>query len=202
MFSMVMTQAAFCRQANDCNTVVRRNNKSTASLQQAFSDSNNSGYLRFELVSESDKSVSLSLYVEDFEYPVSEKDSLGLLNYSSPYELRDGMSVLFQFSGKKSLAFDGKQTRENLEPIYKRQWEEHSRYSCGYPPTLFPKYINENFFLVYRIPLDEKDIRLFQTSDLQDIVVKNSKIRFSISGSTAVLLKNSINCLRPHRSRQ
>lgn len=202
IFSVMIAHEAFCRQANDCIGIMRRNDKSTAFIQQDFSDSSVSGSVRIELVAQNNRPLSLTLYVEDYEYPVSEKDSLGLLNYRSPYELRDGMDVLFQFPGKNSRTFDGKQTLKNLEPVYRQQLEADLIFTCRYPPPVYPKHINRKFILMYNIPLDEKDIHLFRTKNLQDIIIKNSKIHFSISGSTAALLRNSINCMMPRQPGQ
>ncbi len=189
---LLSVKGGFCQQVDDCKGIVNRKDKITAVLQQSFSDSMISGSLHIKLVCELNKPMNLTFYVEDYDYPLSEKDSLGLLNYISPYDLRDGMDVLFNFSGKDSLLIDGKRTLENLVPLYKSRMEEEQVFA---PPPKYPGNIRSIFFLAYNTPLTEKDVDLLLTKRLKDIVIKNSKIRFSISLKNARQLKKLMNCL-------
>ena len=202
IFLLISGEQALCQQGNDCKGIVIRKDKITAVLQQDFSDSMISGHLHIELVRELNKPINLTLYIKDYDYPVSEKDSLGMLNYVPPYELREGMDVLFQFSEKDSLLFYGKRTLKNLEPVYKSQLEEQSRFTCRYPPTLYPGDTRRTFALVYKIPLNGKDADLLLTKHLRYIVIKNSNIRLQISNSHALQLKKQMNCLIPDKTGQ
>ena len=195
IFLLIPGKNGLCQQGNGCKQIVNRKDKITAVLQQDFSDGMISGHLHIELIRELNKPISLTFYIEDYEYPVSEKDSLGMLAYISPYELREGMDVLFQFSDKDSLLFDGKQTLKNLEPIYKNQAEEQSAFTCRYPPPLYPAKKSITFFLVYKIPLNEKDVDLLLKKRLQNIVIKNGNIGFLVSDNNATQLKSLANCL-------
>lgn len=194
IFLLIPGMDGLCQQGNACEGIVNGRDKITCVLQIGLGDSIISSSLYMELVRELKKPITLKLYVEEYDHPASEKDTLGILSHISPYELRDGMDILFQFSENDSILIDGKQTLENMEPLYKRQLEELSLFSCN-PPPRYPRSTRSTVFLAYNIPLNENDVALFQSKNLEDIVIKNSNIRFSISRDQAIQLKILVNCL-------
>lgn len=187
-------ERVFCQHKDDCKELVNLGRRNAAYLSQRFTDTFTSGDLRITLSSKPGTGIYLTISAEiDNYYELEAKDSLGRINYVSPYELQEGMDTYLQFASGTGFTIDGKETLKNREAIYRRQAEESL--ISRHPPTEFTLIKPAVLILTYKVVLNNDLLTLLQKKKLKTLSVPGTYYRFILTEDTADKLQKVIKCL-------